>query len=148
MKRRRLDGAVCPVARALDVIGDWWSLLIIRDAFSGITRFSGFQKSLGIARGMLTARLQGMVEVGVLEMRPASDGTAYHDYVLTRKGEALFPVIVALRQWGEGQLYRAGEKHSRLVDRGSGKPVAALEVRSRSGGKLKWSETEVRRSGS
>lgn len=145
MKRRRLDGATCPVARALDVIGDWWSLLIIRDAFDGISRFGAFQKSLGIAKGMLTTRLQGLVDADVMAIRPAADGTAYHEYVLTEKGQSLFPVIVALRQWGEAELYRPTEKHSRLVDRKSGKPVPRLEIRSADGRKLNWNDTEVRK---
>ncbi|BFL83415.1 hypothetical protein LFREDSHE_18650 [Shewanella baltica] len=104
MKRKNLSDAECPVARSLDVIGDGWSLLIIRDAFDGISRFSAFQKNLGIARSMLTARLLALVEQGVLETIPASDGTAYQEYVLTEMGRGLFPVIIALRQWGEDHL--------------------------------------------
>ncbi|WP_283180179.1 helix-turn-helix domain-containing protein [Gemmobacter sp. 24YEA27] len=75
----------CPVARSLDVIGDWWSLLIIRDAFHGVRRFSEFQTGLGIARGVLATRLRDLTERGILEMAPASDGTAYREYVLTGK---------------------------------------------------------------
>ena len=107
MKRTSLTQAECPVARSLDAIGDWWSLLIVRDAFDGISRFGEFRRSLGIAKGMLTARLRDLVECGVLETAPASDGSAYHDYLLTEKGRALFPVVVALRQWGQGAALRA-----------------------------------------
>lgn len=127
-ERKRMNTASCPVARALDVIGDRWSLLIVRDAFDGVSRFGEFQTNLGVARNILANRLKLLVEVGVLEARPASDGTAYQQYVLTPKGQGLFPVVVGLRQWGENHLFRRGERHSRLVGRKSGKPIAPLKV--------------------
>ncbi|CAI2929385.1 Uncharacterized HTH-type transcriptional regulator yybR [Serratia entomophila] len=100
MKRKSLEDAQCPVARTLDVIGEWWSLLIVRDAFDGVRRFSEFQKGLGMAKNILSTRLRTLVAHGVLEVVPASDGSAYQEYALTAKGRALFPVIVGLRQWG------------------------------------------------
>lgn len=103
-----LAKASCPVARAVDVIGDRWSLLIIRDVFDGICRFGALQRSLGLARNILTERLRTLVAQGVLETRPASDGTAYHEYAVTEKGADLFPILVALRQWGEGHLFTEG----------------------------------------
>lgn len=135
------------MARSLDVMGDWWSLLIVRDAFDGIRRFGAFQKNLGIAKGMLAARLQSLVEVGVLELAPASDGTSYQEYVLTEKGRDLFPVVVALRQWGEAHLYRRGERRSVLVDTVKGKPLARLEPRAADGRLLGWEETRVKKAG-
>lgn len=145
LKRTSLTQAECPVARSLDAIGDWWSLLIVRDAFDGISRFGEFRRSLGIAKGMLTARLRDLVDCGVLETAPASDGSAYHDYLLTEKGRALFPVVVALRQWGQGHLYAPGEQHSVLVDVATGSPVENLELRSADGKALGWSDTRVRK---
>jgi DNA-binding HxlR family transcriptional regulator len=145
VKRISLADADCPVARALDVIGDWWSLLIIRDAFDGVRRFSDFQSRLGIAKGMLASRLHELVERGVLETEPASDGSAYREYVLTQRGRALFLVIVALRQWGEDHLYRRGERHSRLVDTQNGEPVGHLELRSGDGRRLSWSDARVQK---
>ena len=100
MKRTRLEESTCPVARSLDIIGDWWSLLIVRDALRGIKRFGEFQKSLGIAKNMLTARLKLLVDEGILRLQPASDGSARQEYVLTDKGRALQTVLVALSQWG------------------------------------------------
>src|SRR5258708_6294921 len=100
MQRRCLDDSTCPVARSLDSIGDWWTLLIVRDAMLGIRRFSDFQRSLGLARNVLSARLKKMVADGVMTMAPAADGTSYREYQLTEKGEALLPVLVAMRQWG------------------------------------------------
>ncbi len=143
MRRTSFEGAECPVARSLDTIGDWWSLLIVRDAFDGVRRFGAFQKSLGIARGILTSRLQALVDTGVLEVAPASDGTAYQEYILSPKGQDLFTVIVALRQWGEDHLYEKGERRSALVDTSSGNPMARLEVRSAGGKPLAWTDTRV-----
>lgn len=145
MKRTSLTEAECPVARSLDAIGDWWSLLIVRDAFDGISRFGEFRRSLGIAKGMLTARLRDLVACGVLETAPAVDGSAYQDYLLTEKGRALFPVVVALRQWGQEQLYAPGEAHSELVDVVTGSPVQKLELRSADGRLVGWNETRVKK---
>jgi len=146
MKRTGFAEADCPVARALDAIGDVWSLLIVRDAFDGLRRFGDFQKNLGIAKGMLSARLHRLVELGVLEPVPASDGSAYQEYALTKRGRELFPVVVSLRQWGEANLYARGEAHSDLVDE-AGQPVGKLVLPSRAGRPLTWSETRVRKAG-
>ncbi len=143
VKRVSLWNAGCPVARSLDAIGDWWSLLIIRDAFDGTRRFGEFQNGLGISKGVLATRLRDLVERGIFETAPASDGTAYREYVLTAKGRGLFPVIVALRQWGEDFLFADGENRSSLVDREKGAPIARLVIRSADGQSLAWNETEV-----
>lgn len=143
MKRKSFREAECPVARSLDAIGDWWSLLIIRDAFDGIRRFSQFQQNLGIAKGMLTTRLRDLVQAGVLTLAPASDGSAYQEYVLTEKGTKLFLIIVALRQWGEDHLYRADEPRSMLVDTQKNQPVSRLSLSSSDGQKLTWQETRI-----
>jgi len=133
MKRKSLDTTNCPVARTLDVIGDWWSLLIVRDAFFGKRRFSEFHKSLGLAKNILCARLRKLVAHGVLEVIPASDGRAYQEYALTEKGRSLYIVLVALRQWGESCLFEEGELDLLLVDRETGQPVKPLELRSQDG---------------
>ncbi|MET7801768.1 winged helix-turn-helix transcriptional regulator [Streptomyces decoyicus] len=141
--RTRFDDSDCPVARSVDAIGDWWSLLIVRDAFDGSRRFGEFQRSLGVAKNILTARLRTLVAGGVLESVPASDGSAYREYVLTPKGEALFPVIVALRQWGEQNFFAPGEPHSQLVDRRQEHRLRALEVLSADGRRLNSGDTIV-----
>ncbi|WP_421549217.1 winged helix-turn-helix transcriptional regulator [Pseudomonas sp. QD4] len=133
VKRTRLEGAECPVARSLDAIGDWWSLLIVRDAFDGICRFGEFQRNLGMAKNILAARLRTLVNHGIFQVVPASDGSAYQEYVLTEKGKGLFPLIIGLRQWGEAFFFEAGEAHSRVVDRENGQPVQALELRAADG---------------
>src|ERR1700694_5632431 len=128
VKRTSFEKAECPVARSLEALGDWWSLLIIRDALMGISRFSDFQKSLGLAKNILTVRLRALVERGILKTVPASDGSAYREYVLTPKGRGVFPVLVALRQWSEEF---SGEREgfaTLLVDRDKGRPVKKLEL--------------------
>ena len=142
-KRVSLWDAGCPVARSLDVIGDWWSLLIIRDAFDGVRRFNMFQTGLGIARGVLASRLRILIDRGIMEMAPASDGSAYREYMLTEKWRGLFPVIVALRQWGEEFLYQPGAAKSSLVETATGLPVAKLRLHAQSGRPLEWSDTNV-----
>ncbi len=145
VKRKGVSDSPCPVARALDVIGDRWTLLIIRDAFDDVRRFGAFQSSLGIARNILTDRLRSLEEAGILQAVPASDGSAYQDYVLTPRGESLFPVIVALRQWGEGHLFARGEAHSTLVERATGKPVPRLVLEGRDGKPLTSGHTYVKK---
>jgi DNA-binding HxlR family transcriptional regulator len=132
VKRRSLKGDYCPSARSLDVIGDWWSLLIVRDAFDGLARFGEFQKSLGIAKNILSERLRTLTARGILKTVPAADGGAHQEYHLTEMGRGLFPVMVSLRQWGEQYLFEPGEKHSRLVERDTGKAVR-LEIRTEDG---------------
>ena len=144
MQRTGFAKADCPVARALDAIGDWWSLLIVRDAFDGLRRFGDFQSNLGIAKGMLTTRLRTLVELGVLEQVAASDGSAYQEYVLTRRGHDLFPIVVSLRQWGEAHLYARGEPHSVLLDQ-AGQAVGQLVLPSKNGKPLSWADTKVRK---
>ena len=144
MKRTNLGKADCPIARSLDAIGDWWSLLIIRDAFMGLRRFSEFQKNIGLAKNILTVRLRALVEHGILTTAPASDGSAYQEYVLTPKGRGLFPILVALRQWSEEFSGEPKGFRTLLVDRDKGRPVRKLELRAQDGRVLGQSDTEVK----
>lgn len=122
----------CPVARTVDLLGDRWMLMIIRDAFDGISRFTDFQKSLGVAKNVLAARLKILVDAGVFSLIPAKEGGVYKAYQLTDKGKSLLPLMVSLRQWGEENLFREGEAISHLVDE-EGLPVAKLVVTSQNG---------------
>ena len=135
----------CPVARCVDLVGDRWSLLIVRDAFDGVRRFSDFQRSLGVARNILSDRLRKLVDAGILENQAASDGSAYQEYVLTAKGESLFPVVVALRQWGEQHLFAKGEAHSQLVDKRWGRPLARMAPQASDGRPLGAADADVRK---
>jgi DNA-binding HxlR family transcriptional regulator len=144
VKRTSLEHDECPIARALDVIGDWWSLLIIRDAALGRHRFGEFERSLGLAKNILTVRLRALVDRGILETAPASDGSPYQEYVLTPKGRGLFPVLVALRQWSEEFDETPEEIATILVDRDSGRPVRKLELHARDGRLLSFADTTVK----
>jgi len=144
VKRTSFENADCPVARSLDVLGDWWSLLIIRDAFLGVRRFSEFQKKLGLAKNILTVRLRALVDHGILTTAPASDGSAYQEYLLTPKGRGVFPVLVALRQWSEEFSGAPGEFATLLVDRGKGRPVRKLELRAQDGRLLHVGDTTLK----
>lgn len=143
--RHPANGEPCPVARSVDTVGDRWSLLIVRDAFDGMRRFSDFQRSLGVARNILSDRLRKLVEAGILAMQPASDGSAYQEYVLTARGEGLFPVVVALRQWGEQNLFQRGEPHSVLIEKRTGKPLPYMAPRGKEGITVAPQATEVRK---
>jgi DNA-binding HxlR family transcriptional regulator len=133
VKRISHESEDCPIARSLDAIGDWWSLLIIRDAVAGKRRFGEFQKNIGVAKNILSARLRNLVAHGILEMVPAADGSAYQDYVLTEKGRGLFPVLTAMAQWGRQYFFDAGESCPVLVDRVAGEPVRPLELHASDG---------------
>ena len=144
VKRTSFEKAECPIARSLDVLGDWWSLLIIRDAFLGLRRFGEFQKNIGLAKNILTVRLRALVDQGILTTAPASDGSAYQEYVLTPKGRGVFPILVALRQWSEEFSGEPQGFSTLLVDRGKGRPVRKLELRSEDGRLLQIGETELK----
>ena len=142
-KRVSHKDSMCGVARPLDAIGDWWSLLIVRDAFDGSRRFGEFQKSLGLAKNILSARLRNLLAHGIMETVPAADGP-YQEYVLTEKGRGLFPLLVALRQWGEDFFFTPDEAHVLLVDKKAGLPVRRLELRAQDGRILGAEDTVVR----
>jgi DNA-binding HxlR family transcriptional regulator len=144
VKRTSLARDGCPIARSLDVLGDWWSLLIIRDALLGRRRFGEFQKSLGLAKNILTTRLHTLVDQRILELAPASDGSAYQEYVLTAKGRGIFPILVALRQWSEAFDEHPEEIATIMVDRDNGRPVATLELHAQDGRLLNVGDTTLK----
>jgi DNA-binding HxlR family transcriptional regulator len=134
MKKKCLANQQCPLARGYNVIGDWWSLLIVTQiSLLNLRRFGDLQQSLGMARNILTARLKKLVEEGILNRLPASDGSAFHEYVLTPKGRDLYKVIVALRQWGEKHFCDGLPPSEFLADRAKKQPIPPLEVRSAEG---------------
>jgi DNA-binding HxlR family transcriptional regulator len=101
VERKSFAGMHCSVAQCLEVVGEWWSMLIIRDAFLGVTRFDQFQERLGISRNVLNQRLARLVDSGVLAKVPYSRHPPRYDYRLTEKGRDLWPVLTAMRQWGD-----------------------------------------------
>lgn len=132
----------CPVARAADLMGDRWSLLIIRDAMDGARSFTDFQRRTGIARNILAERLRRLVAYGLLDQVDTTSGRRKL-YQLTDTGADLFVVIVALRQWGESHAFTDGEQHSILVDQ-AGSAVPDLTPVSNDGQPLTAANTAVR----
>lgn len=145
MQRTNLGNMQCPIARSLDRVGEWWSILILRDAFHGLTRFDQFQKSLGIAPNMLSRRLNGLVESGLLERRRYIERPPRDEYVLTEVGRDFRPVLWSLLAWGNRHFAPEGhavvvadsvtgaEADPVLVDRNSGRPLTTPEFRSAAG---------------
>jgi DNA-binding HxlR family transcriptional regulator len=108
MERKSFSDMHCSVAQCLEVVGEWWSVLILRDVFLGVTRFDQFQERLGISRNILNQRLSRLVEAGVLVKVPYREHPPRSDYRLTDKGRDLWPVITAMRQWGDRYAAPAG----------------------------------------
>ncbi|WP_329446089.1 winged helix-turn-helix transcriptional regulator [Streptomyces sp. NBC_01426] len=122
-QRTHLGDADCSIAQALDVVGDWWTLLVVRDAARGVHRFEEFQRELGVSRKVLTERLKLLVEAGVLTREPYQERPVRHEYRLTPRGRGLLPVLVALQDWGdtwvlgEGEMTATTEESSREAAR-------------------------------
>jgi DNA-binding HxlR family transcriptional regulator len=145
MQRKDFGNMQCPIARSLERVGEWWSILILRDAFQGMTRFDQFQKSLGIAPNMLTRRLNSLVESELLERRRYSERPPRDEYVLTPRGRDFRPVMWALIAWGNKHFAPEGESvvivdaetgipaEPILIDRVSGRPLRAPEFKVAAG---------------
>jgi len=133
MQRKTFDHMNCSIARSLDQIGEWWSLLIVRECTFGTTRFDQFQERLGIARNILTNRLKRLIDVGILEKVALGENERRAGYRLTAKGEELFPVLVALLQWGDKWGMGQDGPPIRFVEHETGKPLAPVGPYSTSG---------------
>jgi DNA-binding HxlR family transcriptional regulator len=127
MQRKSFGNMSCPIARSLERVGEWWSILIMRDAFLGVTQFDQFQKSLGIAPNMLTRRLNALVESGLMERRLYQEHPPRHDYVLTERGRDFRPVLWALLAWGNKHFAPEGPSVI-VVDRDTGEPADPVLV--------------------
>lgn len=133
MRRKTFAHMNCSVARALEVVGEWWSMLILREAFMGTRRFRDFQRNLGIARNILTARLRKLVLQDVLCRVPGADTSRHYEYRLTEKGRALFPVITALRQWSDRWVVGPEKTPVRAIEIASGDDIAEIKVMNSQG---------------
>lgn len=120
MRKASFADMNCSIAQSLEIIGEWWTLLILRDSFLGVRRFDDFVDRLGISRNVLTTRLDTLVEAGLLERRPYDDARGRYDYLLTDKGRALWPVMTAIRQWGDEWILGAGNEPILLEHRDRG----------------------------
>src|SRR5690242_19525400 len=127
MRRKSFGTMQCPIARGLERVGEWWSILILRDAFYGLTRFDEFQKSLEIAPNMLTRRLNSLVEEGLLERHRYSEKPPRDEYLLTEKGRDFRPVLLALLAWGNRHFAPEGASVL-LVDANTGAAVDPILV--------------------
>jgi len=133
MARKRFDDSQCSVARALNEVGDWWSLLIVLQAMYGTRRFVDFQQELGIAKNILCDRLARLVENGVLRKVDVGEHGSRFEYRLTEKGRDLFPVVIALRQWGDKWNPAPDQGPLDLRDRATGRPIQEVQVRDADG---------------
>ncbi|MET7297401.1 helix-turn-helix domain-containing protein [Embleya sp. NPDC005575] len=132
MRRKSFQEMPCSVAQFLEVAGEWWTMLIVRDAFLGVTRFDDFHERLGISRNVLTQRLEHLIEHGVLVREAYQDKPARYDYRLTDKGRTLWPVLNAMRQWGD--QWAAPDGPPLIVTHANcGQPSTAVHVCSHCG---------------
>src|SRR5271154_5811950 len=122
MQRKNFGNMDCPVARSLERVGEWWSILILRDAFHGLTRFDQFEKSLGIAPNMLARRLNGLVDSGLLERRRDSERPPRDEYLLTPRGRDFEPVLMALLAWGNRHFAPEGPS-VQIIESATGRAV-------------------------
>jgi len=139
MRRKSFSKMQCPVARSLERVGEWWSILILRDAMHGLTRFDQFQESLGIAPTMLTRRLSGLVKAGLLERQRYSERPPRYEYVLTERGRDFRAVIIAMQVWGNKHFAPEGASvllvnaktgaiaDPVMIDRKTGMPLASTD---------------------
>lgn len=140
MQRTSFGAMDCPIAQSLELVGEWWSILILRDAFQGLSKFDEFQHSLGLSPTILTRRLKALVRNGVFYKQAYSTRPARYDYFLTERGQAFFPVLLTLLQWGNQAVAQddmvivpvnrrhAGRVAPVLIDRNTGEPLDHLNV--------------------
>lgn len=146
MKRTRFSQWPCSVARTVDLLGDWWTPLVLRESFYGVRRFDDFQRSLKIGRNILTERLKRLVDEDLLDRVPYQHKPVRHEYVLTEKGRDFFPVLMAMMRWGDRWLAEESgppvqlrhtrcdhEMHAEVVCSHCGEPVELRDVRARPG---------------
>ncbi len=133
MRRTRFDRWPCPIARTTDLLGDWWTPLVLRNAFAGQRRFDDLQESLGVSRAVLAQRLGRLVAEGLMEKVLYAEHPPRHEYRLTDKGREFWSVLAAMWRWGEDWLWEDGVAPVMLVDRDTGDEIRPLVVDERTG---------------
>jgi DNA-binding HxlR family transcriptional regulator len=137
MRRTRFHHWPCPIARATDLIGDWWTPLVMREAFSGRKRFEDFQQALQVPRAVLTRRLSRLVDEGLLAKVPYAERPTRYEYRLTDKGRAFWDVLAAMWRWGSDWLWVDGKRPPvMLVDPDTGAEIRPVVVDERTGKRL------------
>jgi DNA-binding HxlR family transcriptional regulator len=142
--RRRFSDQNCSVAQALEVLGDWWTLLVVREAFLGTRRFADFEVTLGISKNVLAKRLGHLVRRGVLERFDAGQHGVRYEYVLTPMGKDLATVMTALRQWADRWVIGRGNEPLLVYDRRTGRPIPRLRISGEDGQPLSARHLEIR----
>ncbi|MDB5108336.1 MAG: transcriptional regulator [Candidatus Binatus sp.] len=145
MRRTRFDKWPCPIARTTDMIGDWWTPLVMREAFKGCRRFEEFQQSLKMPRAVLARRLERLVEDGLLKKMPYADRPVRNEYRLTDKGRALWDVLAAMWRWGADWLWDGKGPPIMLVDRESGREVRPVVIDENTGRPLDVRRLKIER---
>ena len=144
MARRDYQEENCALARALGIIGDAWTLMILREAFLGSRRFADFQQHLAIPKNVLSQRLQHLTSQEIMEKTDAGTHGQRYEYVLTRKGKDLLTVMTALRQWGDRWIFGEGNEPALAYDRATGQPLPRVAIRREDGSQVTGSELELR----
>ena len=135
-RRTHFDEFLCPIAQAAEVIGDPWVLLILREAFAGVTRFGEFERELGIPKNTLTERLEHLIKHGILQKRPLPPRGRRSEYVLTLKGIDLLTITFAMRDWSNKWVYGEGNEPLVVIDRRTGERVPPVTIRAGGGDEI------------
>lgn len=141
--RRRFQQENCSIAQALEILGDWWTLLIIREAFVGTRRFADFEQNLGISKNILTQRLEHLTGHGVLERVDAGVHGTRFEYQLTRMGKDLITLITALRQWGDRWVFGEGHEPLLVLDRRTGRKIPRLRILDEEGHPMRSGDMQI-----
>lgn len=142
--KHRFSDENCSVARALEIVGDWRTLLVVRQAFLGVRRFADFEASLGIAKNVLTQRLMHLTEHGVMKRVDAGVHGTRYEYELTAMGKDLATVMTALRQWGDRWVFGEGQEPLLVLDRRTGRPLPRVRMLDEQGQPISARDMEVR----
>jgi DNA-binding HxlR family transcriptional regulator len=143
MKRTSFEDMNCSLARSLEIVGEWWTLLIIREAMWGTSRFDDFQQRLGIARNVLATRLVRLESFGILRRQATPDNARIFDYLLTEKGWDLFTAIVALMQWGDRWIHAKSGPPIQFFDKAQGQTIQTLALRNAKGRLLQPGQIDI-----
>jgi DNA-binding HxlR family transcriptional regulator len=144
MGRKRFDEMPCAIAQTLNRVGDWWTLLIVRDAMKGARRFSDFHESTGIAKNILTDRLKKLVDNGVMTRIEVGVRGQRQEYVLTESGEDLFPILMAMQQWGDKWVFGDNQLPSIVYDKRTGGKLAPVRVTNDSGDRVSHDDIDTK----
>lgn len=133
MSKNSFAGMNCPIAQTLEQVGEWWTFVILRNAFCGMSRFQDFQRDLGISTSILARRLEKLVDNGILLRQPSEDDARVVHYRLAAKGRALYPILAAMTQWGEEWVPHPAGARLTLVEKATGLPIAGVGIRAADG---------------